>query len=46
MLGSAEWEQGATHRFQGDLTVESVVRSLHQADLEVLNTLRAQLQVS
>ncbi len=46
MLGGAEWEQGATHRFQGDLTVESVVRSLHQADLEVLNTLRAQLQVS
>ena len=45
MLGGSEWEQGARHRFQGDLTVESVVRSLHRGDLEVLNRLRAELEV-
>ena len=45
MLGGEEWEQGGAHRFQGELSVESVVRALHQVDLEVLNRLRAQLQV-
>ena len=44
MLSDHEWAQRGTHRFQGDLSVEQVVRSMHQTDLEVLNTLRAQLQ--
>ena len=44
MMSSYEWEQTATHRFQGELSVESIARAMHQTDLEILNTLRAQLQ--
>ncbi len=44
MLSSWEWKQSAHHRFQGSLDVEAVVRAIHQTDLEILNTLRAQLQ--
>jgi len=44
MLSDYEWERTATHRFQGELSVESICRSMHQSDLEILNTLRAQLQ--
>ena len=44
MMSSYEWEQTANHRFQGELNVESIARAMHQTDLEILNTLRAQLQ--
>ncbi len=44
MISSYEWEQTASHRFRGELDVESIARSLHRTDLEILNTLRAQLQ--
>lgn len=44
MLSDYEWERTATHRFQGELSVESICRLIHQSDLEILNTLRAQLQ--
>ena len=44
MMSSYEWEQTANHRFQGELSVESIARAMHQTDLEILNTLRAQLQ--
>lgn len=44
MISSFEWERTANHRFQGELSVESIARSMHQTDLEILNTLRAQLQ--
>ena len=44
MMSNIEWEQTANHRFQGELSVESIARSMHQTDLEILNTLRAQLQ--
>ena len=44
MISSFEWEQRANHRFQGSLDVESIARSMHRTDLEILNTLRAQLQ--
>ncbi len=46
MLSGFEWERTATHRFQGELSVESIARSMHQSDLEILNTLRAQLQLT
>ncbi len=46
MLSGYEWERTARHRFRGELSVESIVRSLHQSDLETLNMLRAQLQPS
>ena len=42
MLSGDEWEQRARHRFRGELSVEAVVRSIHQTDLEILNTLRDQ----
>ena len=44
MMSDREWEKRASHRFQGELSVESVLRSIHQCDLEILNTLRAELQ--
>ncbi len=44
MISSYEWEESASHRFQGELNVESIARAIHQTDLEILNTLRAQLQ--
>ena len=44
MISSYEWEQTASHRFRGELDVESIARSLHRTDLEILNMLRAQLQ--
>ena len=40
MIGPVEWEQSAHHRFQGDLTVRQIARSLHQHDLELLVALR------
>ena len=46
MLSGHEWERSARHRFQGALTVESVARSMHRTDLEILNALRARLPVS
>ena len=46
MLSGHEWDCEARHRFQGTLDVESIVRSMHQTDLEILNTLRAQLQLT
>ena len=44
MVSPFEWERSASHRFQGELSVESIARSMHQSDLEILNSLRAQLQ--
>ena len=45
MMSPFEWEQTANHRFRGELSVESIARSMHQTDLEILNTLRAQLEM-
>ena len=44
MISSHEWDRSASHRFQGELDVESIARAMHQLDLETLNTLRSQLQ--
>ena len=37
-------ENRGIRRFQGKLSVESIARAIHRTDLEILNTLRAQLQ--
>lgn len=40
MIGPADWEQSAHHRFQGQLSVRAISRQLHQHDLELLAALR------
>lgn len=45
MISEWEWERRAQHRFRGEISVESIARSVHQRDLEILVGLRREVEV-
>ena len=45
MISEWEWERNAVHRFQGEISVESIARGAHQRDLEILVGLRREVGV-
>ena len=45
MISEWEWERQASHRFQGEISVESIARGAHQRDLEILVGLRREVEV-
>ena len=45
MVSEWEWERRARHRFRGEISVETIARSAHQRDLEILVGLRREVGV-